>query len=159
MTIDQLDAYGLERMDDEAIRDFLATQSTGVLGLPTDDVPYLLPLSYGFDGESHLYFTYLLGDSSDKQELTEQAGSGRFLVYDVETQFEWQSVLLTGDLVRVPEDTHEEITAVARSAWQPNTLKTATTAGGTAIYEFTIRTQTGIQQTGLAPDLRENIEP
>lgn len=157
MTIDQLDEYGLERMDDEEVQSFLASQSTGVLGLPTDDIPYMLPLSYGFDGESSLYFTYLLGETSDKQELTDRAERGRFLVYDVETQFKWQSVLLAGDLRPVPDDEVGEIAAVARNAWRPNTLDAATTDGGTAVYELAIEAQTGIQQTGLAPDFRENI--
>lgn len=159
MTVEQLEAYGLEQMDDEEMHDFLSAHSTGVLGLPTTDVPYLLPLSYGFDDGACLYFTYLLGDSSQKAELTERAGRGRFLVYDIDTAFEWQSVMLAGDISSVPEDEWSEITAMTQNAWRPNTLQTATTSGGVALYEFEITDLAGIRQTGLAPDFRENIEP
>ena len=159
MTIDQLEEYGLEQMDDEEIREFLSEHSTGVLGLPTTDVPYLLPLSYGFDDEASLYFTYLLGESSQKADLTEQAGRGRFLVYDIDTAFEWQSVMLAGDISSVPEEEWSDITAMTQNAWRPNTLQTATTSGGVALYEFEITELAGIRQTGLAPGFRENIEP
>lgn len=159
MTIDQLTEYGLKRMDDEEIREVLSSHSTGVLGLPTEGVPYMLPLSYGFDGESKLFFTYLLGESSRKNALTDRAGRGRFLVYSIQTSFRWQSVLLTGDLTAVPEEEWAEIEAVARNAWRPNTLQTATTSAGVDVYEFTISDQTGIEQTGLAPEFRENLQP
>lgn len=159
MTVDQLEEYGLRQMDDGEIQAFLSEHSTGVLGLPTADVPYLLPLSYGFDDGSCLYFTYLLGESSQKAALTEEAGRGRFLVYDIETAFEWQSVMLAGDITSVPEEEWSDIGAIAQNAWRPNTLQTATTAGGVALYEFKITELAGIQQTGLAPEFRENIEP
>lgn len=159
MTIDQLEQYGLERMDDDAIREFLAAQSTGVLGLPTEDVPYLLPLSYGFDEDSSLYFTYLLGESSRKRELTDRTDRARFLVYSVETTFNWQSVMLVGELRAVPEDEWADLQALTTNRWRPNTLQTATTAGGVQVYEFAIAEQAGIRQTGLAPGFRENIEP
>jgi nitroimidazol reductase NimA-like FMN-containing flavoprotein (pyridoxamine 5'-phosphate oxidase superfamily) len=159
MTIDQLEEYGIEQMDDEEIREFLAEHSTGVLGLPTTDVPYLLPLSYGFDDGACLYFTYLLGESSQKADLTERAGGGRVLVDEIETQFEWQSVMLAGDIRSVPEEEWSDITAMTQNAWRPNTLQTATTSGGVAVYEFEITDLAGVQQTGLAPDFRENIEP
>jgi hypothetical protein len=56
MTIDELGEYGMQQMDDEEIETFLELQSQGVLGLPTEGAPYLIPMSYGFDGGSHLYF-------------------------------------------------------------------------------------------------------
>jgi nitroimidazol reductase NimA-like FMN-containing flavoprotein (pyridoxamine 5'-phosphate oxidase superfamily) len=44
MSIARLQEYGLEPMDDDAIREFVSSQSTGVLGLPMDGAPYLLPM-------------------------------------------------------------------------------------------------------------------
>lgn len=159
MTVDQLTAYGLEQMDDEAIRSFLDQQSSGVLGLPSEGVPYMIPLSYAFDGADSLYFTYLLGASSRKEELTETAGRAGFLIYDVETMFKWQSVLLTGDLRRVPEAEWDDLDALPNNAWRPNLLQTASTSGGVAVYEFAITERNGIRQDGLAPEFRENISP
>ncbi|PSP36544.1 pyridoxamine 5'-phosphate oxidase family protein [Halobacteriales archaeon QH_10_70_21] len=159
MTIDQLTEYGLEPMDDESIREFLSAHSTGVLGLPTESEPYLLPLSCGYDGDSSLYFTYLLGESSWTAELTDAAESARFLAYSVETQFNWRSVLLTGDASAVPEEKWSDVEPLTQNAWRPNTLQAASTTGGVAVYEFRVRERDGIQQNGLAPEFRENIEP
>ena len=51
MTVDILQAYGLEQMDEGEIADFLTNRGGGVLGLPTAGAPYLIPMSFGFDGE------------------------------------------------------------------------------------------------------------
>lgn len=158
MTIDELSKYGLERMTDEAIETFLDDHALGVLGLPTDDVPYMLPLSYVYD-DGRLYFTYLLGESSRKESLTARARSGRFLVYDAETAFKWQSVMLTGDIAEVPESEWGALPDHPKSAWRPSVLQSATTSGGVKVYGFEIRERDGIRQTGLAPRFRENIEP
>jgi nitroimidazol reductase NimA-like FMN-containing flavoprotein (pyridoxamine 5'-phosphate oxidase superfamily) len=196
VTVDELTDYGLERMDDDAIRDCLAAESVGVLGLPTDDVPYLLPLSYGYDPDpapgtgagagaaadadasadadadtdagdgddgrpsvGTLYFAYLTGGESRKATLTERAGRARFLVYDVETQFRWRSVLATGPLARVPEADLAAARATLGDAWRPNLLDTATTAGGVDVYGLAIEAVDGIRQSGLAPGFRENVSP
>lgn len=159
MTLSELADYGLGEMDEGAVDDCLSAQSTGVLGLPDREAPYLLPLSYAFDGEDSLYFTYVLGESSRKGELTAQADLARFLVYEAETPFRWQSVLLTGRLNQVPEDEWPDIQHVLADAWRPNTLQTASTTGGVEVYEFAIEQRAGIEQDGLAPEFRENIDP
>lgn len=162
MTIEDLESYGLRRMDEAAIRDLLDAQSVGVLGLPDTEAPYLLPLSYAFDSadtDDWLYFTYLLGSTSEKETLTEGAEAARFLVYDVETMFRWQSVLLMGRLSAVPEGEWADIRSVLAEAWRPSVLDSASTSGGIKMYEFTIEDWSGIRQSGLAPDFRENIEP
>jgi hypothetical protein len=158
MTIDELAQYGLERMDDGTIDAFLDEQSVGVLGLPTGDVPYLIPLSYARDGDS-LYFTYLVGDPSEKDALTTEARRGRFLVYEADTAFRWQSVMLTGDLTEVPESEWGDLSVHPSNSWRPSVLQSATTAGGVKVYEFAVADRAGIKQTGLAPDFRENISP
>ncbi|MEF8886263.1 MAG: pyridoxamine 5'-phosphate oxidase family protein [Haloarculaceae archaeon] len=158
MSIPQLEAYGLERMDDDDIREFVSSQSTGVLGLPTDGGPYLIPMSFAFDGESSLYFTYLLGSSSRKADLTEQADRTRFLVYSVETMFNWQSVLLTGALTEVPENEWSELEDLLTTAWRPELFRTASPSGGVRVYEFAIESQSGIRHTGLPPGFQEGPE-
>lgn len=159
MTLSELEAYGIREMDEDSVDDCLSAQSTGVLGLPGEQAPYLLPLSYAFDGQNRLYFTYVLGESSRKGELTAQADLARFLVYEAETPFQWQSVLLTGRLEFVPEEQRPEIRHVLAEAWRPNTLETAATSGGVEVYEFVVRERSGIEQNGLAPEFRENIDP
>lgn len=160
MTVDELERYGMERMDGDAIASFLASHSLGVLGLPTDGVPYLLPLSYAADdGGERLYFSYLVGDESRKASLTDRAREGAFLVYDVETMFRWRSVALAGDLSPVPEAEWDDVEALTTNAWRPSVLQSAVTGGGVELYEFAVRERTGIEQRGLAPGFRENVSP
>jgi nitroimidazol reductase NimA-like FMN-containing flavoprotein (pyridoxamine 5'-phosphate oxidase superfamily) len=148
MTLDELGEYGMETMDDEEIQGFLSAQGTGVLGLPTDGAPYLLPLSFGFDGESTLYFTYLLGAESRKEELTARADAATFLVYDAPSAFNWESVVLTGTISAVPEERREPVT---ESAWRPDLFRRAVEAGEVEVYRFDVDEQVGIRHTGLPP--------
>lgn len=86
MGLEELEAYGMSRMDETAIGQFLSNQRVGVLGLPTDGTPYLVPLSFGFDGDSILYFTYV-GPDGRKEQLSTRAESASFLAYSADTVF------------------------------------------------------------------------
>ena len=158
MALEQLQDYGLEEMDEVSIHEFLRSQSTGVLGLPTKNAPYMLPMSYAYDGDSSLYFTYLLGESSRKETLSDLAERARFLVYNVETMFNWQSVILTGDLEEVPQEEWPDLEDVLTNAWQPELFQTAGASGRIKVYKLSIRSQTGIRHTGLALGFQEGIE-
>ncbi|GAB3026438.1 pyridoxamine 5'-phosphate oxidase family protein [Natronobiforma cellulositropha] len=153
MSIDELEGYGLVRMDDAQIRSFLASQRTGVLGFPTADAPYLLPLSYGFDGDSCLYFTFLTGSASRKATLSEQADVASVLVYTADTRFNWESVLLEGTLEQVPESEWAAIGDALDGAWRPDLFETAARSSAVSIYEFQIQDQSGVKHTGLPPEL------
>lgn len=157
MSVDQLQDYGLERMKDEQIREFLTSHSTGVLGLPAEGVPYMIPMSYAHDDAS-LYFTYLLGPSSNKGTLSQRADRARFLVYSVETMFNWRSVLLGGPLSQVPEAEWSDLEDVLTNAWRPELFKNAGAAGSVEVYELEIQAQDGIRHTGLARGFQESID-
>lgn len=149
MTVEELAEYGVNRMDDAEIRDLLLDQGMGVLGLPSEDVPYLLPMSFGFDGESRLYFTYVLGGSSRKDRLSSRNESARFLVYSADTMFVWESVLLTGTLVEVPEDEWDDIRDALAVAWQPDLFRRP--AGSRASKSTGSRSMSGPESTRGAP--------
>ncbi|AGB39885.1 pyridoxamine 5'-phosphate oxidase family protein [Natronococcus occultus] len=151
MSVDELREYGLAEMTDTEIRDFLSAQKVGVLGLPDEDVPYLLPLSFGYDGDSRLYFTYLLGSSSRKETLTETTEAASFLVFSADTMYNWESVLLTGRISAVSESSWDELEEVLADAWRPELFESASLSGAVAIYEFRIDEQTGIKHQGLPP--------
>lgn len=151
MTISELKPYGLEEMREEEIDQFLEAQSTGVLGLADDERPYILPLSYAFDGDSSLYFTYVLGAESTKERLTRQAGRVPFLVYSADTMFNWQSVLLEGVFEELPPSKWGELGELLGDVWQPEVFKTSSTSRNVKIYEFEIAERSGIKHTGLAP--------
>lgn len=153
MSVDELKEYGLVRMDAEEIHGFLSSQTVGVLGLPASPAPHLLPMSYGYDGESNLYFTYLVGSESRKVELSERADAAGFLVYRVDSTFNWESAFLTGTLERVPESEWDDIQTITDKSWRPSVLQSAELSGGIAVYEFHIDEQEGIKHTGLPPAL------
>jgi len=152
MTVDELESHGLVRMDDAEIRGFLSSQGTGVLGLPGEEVPYLIPMSYGFDGES-LYFSYVLGAESRKAALTGEGTLARFLVYRVDTAFNWESVLLAGVVETVPEGERESVLETVRVAWRPELFERAEGTEAVELYRFRVENWTGVKHTGLPPGL------
>ncbi len=151
MSVDELRDYGLERMSEEEIRGFLSSQGVGILGLPTDGGPYLLPLSYDYDGDSRLYLTYLVGSESRKTQLSESGAEVSFLVFSADSMFSWESVQLTGNLRKTSE---EEPTAPPEGtvrAWRPELFQKADLSGGVEVYVFEIHEQSGIKHTSLPP--------
>lgn len=156
MTVDELTDYGMVWMNNEEIRGFLLSQGMGVLGLSSEDAPYLLPMSFGFDGESQLYFTYVLGASSRKAELSSQGNIARFLVYSADTSFMWESVLLTGTLSEVPENEWDDVRDAMDIAWRPELFKTASMTEDVKVYRFLIKEQSGIKHMGLPPEFESD---
>jgi nitroimidazol reductase NimA-like FMN-containing flavoprotein (pyridoxamine 5'-phosphate oxidase superfamily) len=152
MTLEAFAAYGIERMDDDAVRTFLTTQSVGILGLPADGAPALLPLSFGYDGESTLYFTFVLGTDSEKRALSERAESATFLVYSADTAFTWQSVRLTGHIEPVPDDELDAARDALENAWRPTLFEQTTDAVDAVLYRFVVADWSAIRQTGLPPE-------
>lgn len=153
MTTNELEAYGMESMDDEGIEQLLSTQRVGILGVPSDDAPVLRPLSFWFDGSSSLYFVYVLGPESRKVTWSDRAIVARFLVYSIETTFNWRSVLLTGTIDEVPEHEQDRIRAELDLAWQPDLFERASQSADTTLYRFHIEDRAGIKQVGLPPGL------
>jgi nitroimidazol reductase NimA-like FMN-containing flavoprotein (pyridoxamine 5'-phosphate oxidase superfamily) len=157
MTVDELGDYGTVEMTDEEVTGFLASQSVGVLGLPTEggDPPSLRPLSFGFDGEGRLYFLYVVGSESRKVDLTERAGTARFLVYSAETAFNWRSVLLTGTVTEVAEEDRARALDTLDGAWRPDVFERAGATEATRLYQFDVDEWTGLKHLGLPPDFDE----
>lgn len=155
MSVDELGEVGLERMTDEEIRTFLGTRGFGVLGLPGEDVPYVIPMSFGFDGESSLYFTYILGESSRKEALTDRAERARFLVYEASSPYTWESVLLTGTVEPVDPEGWGDLSETLSSAWHPAIFDEASVSRGVRVYRFEAEELSGIRHTGLP----EGLEP
>jgi hypothetical protein len=153
MTVDDLSEYGIERMSETDIHGLLSSRSVGVLGLPTDGPPMLRPLSFWFDGESTLYFVYVLGEQSRKHERSQQTETARFLVYSAETPFNWRSVLLTGSITAVAESERETILEAMEIRWRPEVFEQASIAEPTVLYQFEIQEQAGIKHLGLPPGL------
>jgi len=148
MTVEEIP---LTEMDDESIRAFLSNQKTGVLGLPTDDVPYLLPMSYGFDGESTLYFTFVGGPDSRKRGLIERTERARFLSFSAQSPFNWESVLVTGTVEAIPGEEWGDVAPVLEAAWRPDVIEAAMETEEVTVYRFEADEWTGYKHTGLPP--------
>jgi len=165
MSIDELEAAGMSRMTDEEIRAFLSTQGEGVLGLPAEggagDAPYMIPLSFGYDGESTLYFTFVLGSESRKEALSDRATVARFLVYNASSPFTWQSVLLTGRIEVVPDDERDDVETALENAWRPDIFESVELTRGVEVYRFRAEDLDGVKHTGIPPGLdgeRDGLE-
>jgi len=154
MTIDELEAYGTERMDGGEIDQLLSNRTTGVLALPAEGAPSMRPLSFHFDGDAALHFVYVVGEESRKSELSERADAARFLVYSMETPFNWRSVLLAGTIERVPEDEADAVGDVMAAA-RPDLFERALSAEATELYRFDVEERTGIKHLGLPPELED----
>jgi len=149
MTVEQLREYGLTEMDDDAIRAFLSSEGMGVLGLPTGETPYLLPMSYEFDGESTLYVTFVGGPESRKRRLIEAADGAGFLVYDAQTPFNWESVLVSGPVEKVPYGEWDRFAAATGGAWRPDIFEDAMKTEAVTVYRLHAEEWTGYKHTGL----------
>lgn len=159
MTVDVLREYGLKQMEDGQIRDFLTNQGVGVLGLPAEGAPYILPLAFGFDGESRLYLSFFVGGSSRKVELAGQADRASFLVYSADSIFSWESVLLEGALGKLPRDEWDEHDDALDNAWHLDLFTKAEMAGELQLYAFNIHEQVGLKSRELPPGLKQHYSP
>ncbi len=136
-------------MTDDQIRAFLMEQGVGILGLADEAVPYLVPMSFGYDGNSTLYFVFLLfGTESRKEQLSERSRQARFLVYSAESAHEWRSASLVGRIDAVPDDEWESLQDAMGNAWHPDVFSAANPMRGVEGYRFRIDEWTGIQNTG-----------
>ncbi|MEF8783491.1 MAG: pyridoxamine 5'-phosphate oxidase family protein [Haloarculaceae archaeon] len=152
MSTKELREVGMSPMGDSEIDQFLSNRDVGVLSLPAEDVPYLIPLSFTYDGESAVYFTYLLGADSRKEELTESADVARFLVYSVDSAFHWESVIVSGPIEAVPRDEWEQ--SGLANPWRPDLFERADLSCGVRVYRLTVEEQNGIKHAGLPPGFK-----
>lgn len=158
MTVEQLQEFGMERMSEEAIRGFLEAQGMGVLALPDADAPYLLPLSFGYDGADTLYFTYIVGAESQKARLSADTTRARFLTYNAESPFSWRSVVLTGQLAELPQSNWGDHTdAILDNAWHPAIFDSAIETMDILVYQFAIEDWSGVRHSGLPPGLDADV--
>ena len=147
MSIDAIAESTAASMSEGQMRELLEAKGVGTLGLSTGDLPYLVPISFGFDGDATLYFVFLLfGSESRKETLANEAERGRFLVYRAQSMSDWQSVSLTGRIDAVEEGDWDELRSAMENAWHPNVFSSAHPMRGVRGYRFEVDEWTGLQQ-------------
>jgi nitroimidazol reductase NimA-like FMN-containing flavoprotein (pyridoxamine 5'-phosphate oxidase superfamily) len=92
--------YGIEVADDE-IAAYLTRQGHGVLSFG-GEVPYGLPISFGYDVlENRCVFQLLFDVESRKREYVERADRATLVVYEWVDPDDWRSVVVDGRLRRI----------------------------------------------------------
>ena len=98
------DVRSVEMSEDE-LHEFLEHGGTGIVsfGAGTDEAPYQLPVSYGYDVPSEdFYFRFGFETETEKGAFIEEGRSVSFVTYD-HTDSGWRSVVATGELEEVTE--------------------------------------------------------
>ena len=96
MTVEQQTA-----MTDAETDALLGRRETGVLSLARDDVPYAIPISYGYDADDRaLYLRLVSTPDSEKREFLASTPQARVVVYGDDDD-EYASVVGVGALERV----------------------------------------------------------
>jgi hypothetical protein len=133
-------------MTDDEIRSFLTEQGVGVLAVTAEDVPYVVPMSFGFDGDATLYFLFLLfGEESRKQVLCDRADRARFLAYSAESMHDWRSVTATGSIDQVLEGDWGDLRSAMENAWHPDLFTAANPMRGVEGYRLQVDDWSGIR--------------
>lgn len=90
-------------MERAEVDEFLREQGTGVLSLAAEGEAYGVPLSFGYDGEKLYFFLIRFGDDSLKLDFAETTARASFTTYSFVDKHHWRSVVVRGQIQRVPE--------------------------------------------------------
>jgi nitroimidazol reductase NimA-like FMN-containing flavoprotein (pyridoxamine 5'-phosphate oxidase superfamily) len=104
--------YGVE-MSDEEVASFLARRGHGILSFG-GEVPYGLPISFGYDVlNDRCVFQLLFGEDSKKATYLGESTAVNLAAYEWETVDKWRSAVVDGDLSAIPDDSPEAVDAAA----------------------------------------------
>jgi nitroimidazol reductase NimA-like FMN-containing flavoprotein (pyridoxamine 5'-phosphate oxidase superfamily) len=110
-------------MDPSDIDEFLTRTGVGVLSMSVDGVPYGVPLSFGYDGDS-LYFLFVGRSTKLKKErYAEQSRQASFAAFDVDPDGSWRSAIVAGPIDRItPNRWDTARAALADNAFESDLL-------------------------------------
>lgn len=104
MTMDTTGQWMGTPMDPDDIDALLEAKGWGLLSLANDDVPYSIPISFGYDGED-VFFVFLKdAPDGEKFEFIDDGKTARLHVTDIKRRFDWQSIAINGPVRRVDRD-------------------------------------------------------
>lgn len=102
--------YGVE-MTDKEIAEFLTRQGHGVLSFGGEE-PYGLPISFGYDVLDNRCIFQLVSDADSKKEAAlAHSSTVNLVAYEWNDIDDWRSVIITGQLHPIPEDSPDAIDA------------------------------------------------
>lgn len=137
MSANEGEAHGNE-MTDEEIAEALTDIGYGTLSLQEDRGPYAIPVSFGYDGDA--VYTYLIrfGEESRKLAAAEQTDRACLTAFDVESRFDWRSVVVTGTLHDI-DDVEYVKEVMDDNAWHPSLFASASTEPMTEVRRVELR--------------------
>lgn len=98
---------GLEQetaLSEQETDDLLGRHETGVLSLASDDEPYAIPISYGYDVDARRFYLRLVSTpESEKRAFLAAEPAARLVVYEEEDAI-YRSVVVTGILQEITKD-------------------------------------------------------
>jgi nitroimidazol reductase NimA-like FMN-containing flavoprotein (pyridoxamine 5'-phosphate oxidase superfamily) len=109
-------------MTDHEIDTFLLEQGWGVLALADGGDAYAVPISFGYDTEGYCYVDLIqFGTDSRKLDVAAETATACLTVSEVESQFDWRSVVVFGTLETLPEEAEPRMKEVMEdNAWYPS---------------------------------------
>lgn len=148
MSVDPFEQWIGGQMVEDDIEGLLDSVGWGILALANDDVPYSLPISFGYDGEE-IYFAFIRSSPTDtKFEYIEEGKHARLLVTDVDSRLDWQSVSVAGTVSSVKRDSPEWLKlldSLDDNAWFSSDFRFATMSKGLQGYQLEIDELHGIE--------------
>ena len=143
MTTDVEELSGIEMSRDEIDR-FLSSHGYGVLSLARDGRSYSVPVSFGFGGDRLYLYLIRFGEESEKLSFVESTEEAALLCFDVESRFEWRSVLARGPISPITDADRDRMEAVMdQNAWMPSLFPGSEPMTGVERMELRFASVTG----------------
>ncbi len=120
MTDDEVSRVQGVEMDDTQVDRTLEELGHGTLSLSRDGEAYGVPVSFGYDGERVFLYLLKFGEDSKKLAFGDATETASLTAYEMESKFDWRSVIVSGSLHDVPDDDVEHMESVMEdNAWFP----------------------------------------
>lgn len=113
-------------MTDSQADETLERLGYGTLSLAHDDDAYGIPVSFGYDGDSVYLYLIRFGEDSEKIDYAESTGRASLTVLDVESRFDWCSVIVRGRLEETEDSAYAQ-EVIEDNAWHPSLFGSTST--------------------------------
>lgn len=109
-----MDEASSVKLDEGERNELLERGGTGVISFTTgiDEPPYSLPVSYGYDETNGHFYFHLADGTGTKWDVMQDGDLVSFVTFDRDDG-DWWSVVATGTLEGIPEDTVDPVVAEA----------------------------------------------